>query len=52
MTLTFELVTWLLFATYLLVMTIVCAVLFINSAMHDKVMGQTQTGFTEAYAQS
>ena len=23
-----------------------------NPIMHDKVMGQTQTGFTEAYAQS
>ena len=26
--------------------------LFINPTMHDKVMGQTQTGFTKAYAQS
>ena len=33
-------------------MIIICALLFIKSAIHDKVMGQTQTDFTIAYAQS
>ena len=37
-TLTFDLATWFLFATYPLVMKI-CANLFINPTMHDKVMG-------------
>ena len=40
MTLTFDLATWSLFATYPLVMMIICAKLFINPTMHDKVMGQ------------
>ena len=52
MTLTFELVTCFLFATHCLVMIIICAKLFINPTMHDKVMGGTQTGFTAAYAES
>ena len=52
MTLTFDLVTWFLFATYRLVKMIICAILFSNPTMHNKVMGQTQTGFTEVYAQS
>ena len=33
-------------------MIIICAKLFIKSTIHDKVMGQTRTAFTEAYAQS
>ena len=39
-TLTFGLATWFLFATYPLVMMIVCAKLCINPTMHDKVRGQ------------
>ena len=39
-TLTFDLATWFLFATYSLAMMIICAKLFINPTMHDKVMGQ------------
>ena len=46
MTLTFDLATWLLFATHCLVMMIICAKLFLNSTMHNKVMGWTRTGFT------
>ena len=33
-------------------MMIICAKLFINPNMHRKAMGQTRTGFAEAYAQS
>ena len=33
-------------------MMIICAKLFLNPTMHNKVMGQTGTGFTEVYAQS
>ena len=33
-------------------MIIICAKLFLNPAMHNKVMGRTRTGFTEVYAQS
>ena len=33
-------------------MIIICAKLFINLTTHDKRMGKTETGFTEAYAQS
>ena len=51
-TLDFDLVTWFLFATHRLVMMIICAKLFSNPTMHNKVMGQTRTGFIEAYAQS
>ena len=32
--------TWFLFATHPLIMMIICAKLFINPTMHDKVMGQ------------
>ena len=32
-------------------MMIICTKLFSNPTIHDKVMGQTQTSFTEAYAQ-
>ena len=42
--LTFDLVTWFLFATHCLVMMIICAKLFPNLAMHNKVMGRTGTG--------
>ena len=52
MTLTLELVTCFLFATHCLVMMIICVTLISNLTMHDKVTGQTQTGFTEAYARS
>ena len=41
MTLTFEVATWFLFVTYDLVMLIICAKLFSNPTMHNKVMGQT-----------
>ena len=51
-TLTFDLVTWFLFPTHPLVMLIICAKLFLNLTMHDKVMGLTRTGFAEVYAQS
>ena len=33
-------------------MMIICAKLFSNPTMHNKVMGRTRTGFTEVYAQS
>ena len=33
-------------------MIIICANLFLNPTMHNKVMGRTRTGFTEVYAQS
>ena len=33
-------------------MIIICANLFSNPAMHNKVMGRTRTGFTDVYAQS
>ena len=52
MTLTYELATWFLFAKHHLVIMIICAKLFSNSTKHDKVMGWTQIGVTEAYAQS
>ena len=51
-TLTFKLVTWFLFVTHCLVKMIICAKLFSNPTMHNKIKGQTQTGFTEVYAQS
>ena len=49
---TFDLVTWFLFATHRLVTIIICAKLFSNPTLHNKVMGRTRTGFTEVYAQS
>ena len=33
-------------------MIIICAKLFLNPTMHNKVMGRKQTGFTEVSAQS
>ena len=33
-------------------MMIICAKLFLNPYMHNKVMGRTRTGFTEVDAQS
>ena len=50
-TLTFNLVTWFLFVTNCLIMIIICAKLFSNPTLHNKVMGRTRTGFTEVYAQ-
>ena len=32
-------------------MMIICAKLFLDPTMHNKIMGRTRTGFTEAYAQ-
>ena len=58
MTLTFELAAWFLFGTHHLAIIIICVKLYINPTVQDKVMGRdkvmgwTQTGFTEAYAQS
>ena len=51
-TLTFDLATQFLLATHWLVMMIICAKLFLNPSMHNKVMGRTRTCFTEVYAQS
>ena len=51
-TLTFDLATWVLFATHFLVMMVICAKLFSNPIMHNKIMGLTRTGFAEVYAQS
>ena len=50
--LTFNLAMWFLFAKHRLVMMIICAKLFSTPTMHDIVIGQTETGFTEVYAQS
>ena len=50
--LTFDLATCFWFRTHSLVIMIIFAKEFINRTMHDKVMGRTRTGFTEAYAQS
>ena len=52
MTLTFNLATWFLFATHGLIIIIICAKLFSNPTMHNKVMGQTQTGFNEVNTKS
>ena len=49
--LTFDLATLFLFATHCLVMMIICAKLFLNPTMHNKVMGRTRTGPTVVYAQ-
>ena len=51
-TLTFDLATWFLFTTHRFVMMIICAKLFSNPTMHNKVMSRTQTSFTEVYEQS
>ena len=51
-TLTLDLAIWFLFVTHCLGMMIICAKLFSNPTMHYKVMGRTQTDFTEVYAQS
>ena len=47
-----DLATWFLFATCHLVMMIICAYLFSNPTINNKVTGRTRTGFTEVYAQS
>ena len=47
-----DLATWFFIATQCLVMMIICAKLFSNPTMHNKVMGQTGTGSTEVNAQS
>ena len=47
-----DLATWFLIATHRLVMIIICAKLFLNPTMHNKVMGRTRTGFTEVCTQS
>ena len=49
--LTFELAIRFLFPIHHPVIMIICAKLFSNPNMHDKVMGWT-TGVTEVYAQS
>ena len=51
-TLTFDLATWFLFATHCLVKIIICAKLFLNLTMNNKVMGRTRTGTYEVSAQS
>ena len=51
-TLIFDQAIWFPFVTHHLVMIIICAKLFLNLTMHEEVMGQTQTDFTAAYAQS
>ena len=51
-TLTFDLARWFLFMTQRLVMVIICAKLYSNLTMHNKVIGRTRTGSTEVYAQS
>ena len=51
-TLTFDLAIWFLFMTHHLVMMIICAKLFSEPTMHNKVMSQTRAGSTEVYAQS
>ena len=50
-TLTFNPGTWILVVTHCLIMIIICAKLFSNPTMHNKVMGPTRTGFTEINAQ-
>ena len=52
MPLTFDLKIWFLIVTHRLTMIIICAKLYSNPTMRNKVMGRTQTGFTEVYAQS
>ena len=47
-----DLATLFLFATHILVMIIICAILFSSLTMHNKVMGLTRTGLTEVYARS
>ena len=48
-TLAFGLVTLCLFPTHRFVMMLICAKLFSNPTMHDKIMGLAWTSFTEAY---
>ena len=50
-TLTFNLAIWFLFATHSLVMMIICAKLFLNPTMHNKVMVRARTGFTDHLCQ-
>ena len=52
MSLTFNLATWFLFVTHRLIMIIICAKLFSNPTMNNKVRGRTRTGFIEVCAQS
>ena len=52
MTSTFSLVIWFLIATHHLIMIIIFYLFFSNPTMHNKVMGQIRTGFTDIYAQS
>ena len=52
LTVTYNLETWFLFATHHLIMMIICANLFFEIPAHMTVIGRTQTGFIEAYAQS
>ena len=49
---TLDLATWFLFATYPLVMMIICAKLFINSTMHNKAMSQHKQVLLKDYAKS
>ena len=51
-TLTFNLMIWFLFATHCPAMMIICAKLFSNPTMHNKIMGRKRTSLTEVYAQS
>ena len=46
-TLTFNLAAWFLFATHRLIMILICAKLFSNPTVHNKVMGRTRTDFTK-----
>ena len=46
------LMTWFLFMIYCFVMMIICPKLFLNPTKHDRDMGRTGTGFTEANSQS
>ena len=52
MTLTFDLATGFLFETHYLVMMVICAKLFSNPTMHNKLIDRARTGFTEVSAQS
>ena len=45
-TLTYNLATLFLLATHCLVVIIICAKLFLNPTMHNKVLGRTRTGLT------
>ena len=52
MTSTFNLVIWFLIETHNFIIIIIFAKFFSNPTMHNKVMGQTRTGFTDIYAHS